>query len=115
MEIAAVAKTPGQPGWLEWILTPGDLRVLTKFEIQSGRGVITRMIICGEAIDTQTLKAIPVGRMETSINRVHYGEPHGSWDEFVFEVTEASSPPLTDKETQQIEVALDYYLEKADK
>jgi len=58
------------PGWVEVGLTSsGDApRVLVKFTEREGRSVITRVVILGDAVDSATYRAIPIGRIESVLN-----------------------------------------------
>ncbi len=58
------------PGWVALHLDgPGEVpKVLVKFVEREGRSVIARMVILGEALDSATLRAIPIGRVESVLN-----------------------------------------------
>lgn len=59
----------GTPGWVEIELDDGDIRLLAKLaRTGSGRTAVTRLIVLGDAVDSATLRAIPIGRVESIVN-----------------------------------------------
>lgn len=73
----------GVPGWVEIRLSGGDdpPRLLVKVEERGGRWVVGRLVLAGERVDSTTLRAIPIGRVESLLNPPPAGvlsppEPH---------------------------------------
>jgi hypothetical protein len=63
-----VSTSPARRGWLELRLTGENApRLLVKFEKRGGRTVLTRLVLDGE-LDSQTLRQIPLGRIEALMN-----------------------------------------------
>lgn len=112
-----VSAAPGKPGWFELrIHGENQPRVLVKFEPHKGRALLTRLIVAGQ-LDSQTLKAIPLGRVESAANHPEYGPMSER------ALTEPLPPDVLDrmadreilfpKEFSEIEGALNRYLEKS--
>lgn len=73
MDFEAVS-TLGVPGWVELRLRGDDSpRVLAKFEERAGRGVVTRLVLIGDGLDSSTLRAIPIGRVESALHHPQLG------------------------------------------
>jgi hypothetical protein len=109
----------GPPGWVELRLGSDGRsapRVLVKFVEREGRAVITRMVLVGEALDSATLRAIPVGRAESVLNPprfAHLGglKPKEIPADVMAEMAERNI--LFPEEFEAIDAALDSFLAKA--
>lgn len=108
----------GTPGWLEIGLDRSDgepaLRLFAKLEEQAGRGVITRLVIVGDRLDSSVLRAIPIGRIESALNHPRLGFPTGLIQELDPATLEelARRGELFPAEWDAINGGLDSYLEK---
>jgi len=73
MEFDAV-QVLGSPGWVELrIASDHAPRLLAKIEERDGRGVVTRLVLIGDRLDAQTLRALPLNRVESVANHPLYG------------------------------------------
>lgn len=116
MEIDMVSTAPGKPGWLEFRIRGDDrLRLLVKLARRGDRWVPTRMILDGEWLDAQTLRAIPFGRVESVANRFKAdaaGLTVGLPDDARTELAERGE--IWPDQFEQIDQALGRYLQESE-
>lgn len=115
MEFDAV-QALGAPGWAELrIRGEPAVRVLAKFEERDGRGVVTRLLIVGDGLDSQTLRALPLSRAESVANHPLYGFARGISNEIDPEALRdlAERGELFPAEFAAIDEALDSFVRKA--
>ncbi len=106
----------GAPGWVELKLGGENApRLLVKYAEQEGRAVVKRMIILGGAIDSATLRAIPIGRVESVLNPPKLGPPPGVFKAVDAEVLSelAERGILFPEELAAIDAALDSFERKS--
>lgn len=107
----------GAPGWVELRLSGADdaPRLLVKYAEREGRAVVTRMVILGDAIDSATLRAIPIGRAESVLNPPTLGPPLGLFKPLNPAVLQemAERGELFPDEFGAIDAALDAFTRKA--
>lgn len=110
------------PGWSELLMVddegnPESVRILVKLGERAGRTVITRLIIDGELLDSATLRAIPIARIEAAMSHPEFGIPnlkigHGAYTEEVHrQLTEAGH--VFPESLDQLDAALERYLREA--
>lgn len=58
----------GAPGWAEIVLPDIAPRILIKVAEKDGRWVVANLVLVGEALDSTTLKSIPIARIESLLN-----------------------------------------------
>ncbi|MGW6263404.1 hypothetical protein [Streptomyces sp. NPDC055085] len=58
----------GAPGWAEVAIPDVAPRILIKVAEKDGRWVVANLLVVGEVLDSATLKAIPVARIESLLN-----------------------------------------------
>lgn len=103
------------PGWVELALSGHEPRprVLARIEKREGRGVVTALVLLGESLDSATLRAIPVGRIESAINHPQFGWGGGLRIDAAALREFADRGVLFPDEFGQIDAALTTYVEKA--
>lgn len=113
-----VSAAPGRPGWLELRLKgQTQPRVIAKFEPRDGKPAVTHLILVGDNLDPQTLRELPLGRLQSAVHHPKFGfvgeraltEPLP--DDVLREMSEREI--LFPAEFEQIEESLHRYLNKS--
>ena len=111
MDFRGLSAAPGRPGWVELLLDGDDApRVLLKIEERSGRSAVTRVIVADDLVDSSTLRAIPLGKLESYVHS--RGLPAGLKTELPADVLNemAERGVLFPAEFKAIDEALSHYL-----
>jgi hypothetical protein len=58
----------GAPGWAEITIPDIAPRILIKVAEKDGRWVVANLVVVGDALDSTTLKSIPISRIESLLN-----------------------------------------------
>lgn len=105
----------GAPDWAEFFLSEPAPRLLAKIEERDGRWQIVRLIIDGD-LDTKTLRELPYGRMESTINNMRPIETDGELmtpELFKAFHKRGAAPDFLAAEGRAIDKAVRAYLDKS--